>query len=227
MKPLGAKTHALELDWSHAEYPGQGRARRRPPGSPAQSGGGWPVTAGVPADQAHSGGSAANHRRGAEPSSAEVRRSLASAPGDQAGSGGPRKIIVPDASALVVALVDDGPAGDAVRAKLRGNELAAPALIDVEIASVVRKHLLNGGLTEHRAALAIADLIDLPMERIPHAPLLRRVWELIANVTPYDAVYVALAETLSATLLTGDGRLARAPGLRCHVEVMTEPVSGG
>jgi predicted nucleic acid-binding protein len=45
------------------------------------------------------------------------------------------------------------------------------------------------------------------------------VFELRANVTPYDAVYVALAEELGCLLLTADRRLSRAPGLRCEVEV--------
>lgn len=48
--------------------------------------------------------------------------------------------------------------------------------------------------------------------------LLRRIWELNANVTAYDAAYVALAELLAVPLLTSDGRLAKAPGLRCQIE---------
>ncbi len=39
-------------------------------------------------------------------------------------------------------------------------------------------------------------------------------------MTPYDAVYVALAETLACTLVTADARLARAPGPTCPVEVL-------
>jgi predicted nucleic acid-binding protein len=33
------------------------------------------------------------------------------------------------------------------------------------------------------------------------------------------AAYVALAEAMSTTLLTGDQRLARAPGPQCPVEI--------
>ena len=47
-----------------------------------------------------------------------------------------------------------------------------------------------------------------------------RAWELRANATVYDAVYVALAELLDAPLVTADGKLARAPGIRCDVEVV-------
>ena len=44
-------------------------------------------------------------------------------------------------------------------------------------------------------------------------------WELHTNLSAYDALYVALAERLGATLLTADSRAARAPGLRCSVEL--------
>ena len=57
-----------------------------------------------------------------------------------------------------------------------------------------------------------ADLAALPARRAPHRPLLPRCWELRDNLTIYDAVYVALAEAMNTTLLTGDEKLARAPG---------------
>jgi predicted nucleic acid-binding protein len=60
----------------------------------------------------------------------------------------------------------------------------------------------------------------MPLQRIPHTALIRRVWELRDNVTPYDAAYVALAEVLGATLLTADIRLSRAPGIQCQVETL-------
>jgi len=39
-------------------------------------------------------------------------------------------VLVIDASVLAVALLDDGPDGDLVRHRLRGERLAAPASID-------------------------------------------------------------------------------------------------
>jgi predicted nucleic acid-binding protein len=48
---------------------------------------------------------------------------------------------------------------------------------------------------------------------------LPRVWELRANLTAYDAAYVALAEALGAPLLTRDRRLARAAGHGARVEL--------
>lgn len=60
----------------------------------------------------------------------------------------------------------------------------------------------------------------MPLRRVSHRRLLSRCWELRGNVTPYDAAYVALAETLQVTLLTGDRRLARSTGPRCTNEVI-------
>lgn len=76
-------------------------------------------------------------------------------------------------------------------------------------------------MTPRRAELALVDLADLPMKRATHRPLLARCWELRASVTAYDAAYVALAEALEVPLLTADRRLARSPGLRCPVEVIS------
>ena len=68
--------------------------------------------------------------------------------------------------------------------------------------------------------MALEDLRALDMDRHPHEPLLERVWGLRENLTTYDAVYVALAEALDARLLTCDGRIGRAPGMRDRVEVV-------
>ena len=130
-------------------------------------------------------------------------------------------MIVVDASALAPALCDDGPEGDTARARLRGQPLAAPQLIDLETASVVRRQLHAGFLDARRAELALADLVDLPLHRASHRPLLARCWELRGNVTVYDAAYVALAELLDVVLVTADARLARAPGLRCQLDLLS------
>jgi predicted nucleic acid-binding protein len=127
-------------------------------------------------------------------------------------------VIVIDASIVAPALADDGDDGDRVRQRLRGERLAAPELIDLEVASVIRKTLLAGDVDQRRARLALADLGALPLRRVSHRPLLPRAWELHPNVTPYDAAYVALAELLDVPLLTADHRLARSPGARCRFE---------
>lgn len=130
-------------------------------------------------------------------------------------------MLVTDAGAVVRAIADDGPDGARARARLHGEQLRAPELIDLEVVSVLRRLLATGRLDERRAALALRDLEDLPLERAPHLPLLPRCWELRHNLTPYDAAYVALAEALEVELLTADARLARAPGLRCAVSVVS------
>ena len=85
---------------------------------------------------------------------------------------------------------------------------------------MLRRQVQGGDVDIRRAALALAGLAALPLRRAPHRPLLARCWELRDNLTVYDASYVALAEALDVTLLTGDGRLARATGPRCRVEML-------
>ncbi|MDQ3977996.1 MAG: type II toxin-antitoxin system VapC family toxin [Actinomycetota bacterium] len=130
-------------------------------------------------------------------------------------------MIVVDASVIVTALADDGPDGDQARLRLRGERLAAPHLIDLEVLSAWRRLAAGGDIDERRATLAIADLQALRIDRIRHEPLLRRCWELRVNLTVYDAAYVALAELLDTTLVTADLGLAKAPGTRCPIEVLT------
>lgn len=129
-------------------------------------------------------------------------------------------MLVIDASVLAVALLDDGRDGDTVRDRLRGEQLAAPALIDLEVASVWRGLARGGHLDPRRVRLALDDLQELPLQRVEQTSLLWRCWELRDNLTIYDAAYVALAEALQAPLLTGDRRLSRSTGPRCTIEVV-------
>ena len=80
-------------------------------------------------------------------------------------------MLVVDASVLVVALADDGADGDAARARLRGEELAAPELLDLEVTSVLRKQRSAGVVDDRRALLALTDLRALPIRRAPHLRL--------------------------------------------------------
>lgn len=129
-------------------------------------------------------------------------------------------MLVLDASAAVLLLTDDGGLGQRVAQRVRGEQLFAPELLDLEVTSALRRFVLAGALPPARGLAALADLKVLPVRRAPHRPLLERCWELRDSVTVYDAAYVALAEGLGTTLLTADARLSRAPGLRCDVELL-------
>jgi predicted nucleic acid-binding protein len=129
--------------------------------------------------------------------------------------------MVVDASALLELLLRT-PAAEAVAERLFAprQTLAAPHLLDVEIAQVVRRYAANGEIDAARGRLALADLADLPLQRYPHDFLLPRIWDLRNNLTAYDAAYVALAEALDMPLLTRDRRLASAPGHRAQIELV-------
>lgn len=132
-------------------------------------------------------------------------------------------MLVVDASVLAVALIDEGPNGRTARARLTGESLAAPALVDLEVASVWRGLARGGHLDALRVSAALGDLRALPLQRVDHTGLLERCWQLRDNLTIYGAAYVSLAELLGTTLLTGDRRVARAPGIGCPVEILTPP----
>jgi predicted nucleic acid-binding protein len=125
-------------------------------------------------------------------------------------------MVVVDASVLVNALLING----AARARLADANLQAPDLIDAELLSVLRRLVLAGRLTEQHALSALTTSQQLGLRRHASRHLWPRAWELRSNLTAYDALYVALAERLGATLLTADARAARAPDLQCSVEVM-------
>lgn len=129
-------------------------------------------------------------------------------------------MIVVDASVVVTALANDGAEGRQVRERVAGERLAAPELLDLEVVSAFRRMCAAGTLTAERAQAAVTDLHDLRVQRVPHRPLLARCWELRKNVTVYDAAYIALAESLDATLLTADRRLVKAPGAQCGFELV-------
>jgi predicted nucleic acid-binding protein len=131
-------------------------------------------------------------------------------------------LIVLDASVLANVVGDDGPVGNGARSRLAtAGSGSVPDLADVETVAVLRKRWLAGDLTARRFRSAVGDLLALPLTRFPVGPLMVRAYELRANVTPYDATYVALAEGLRCPLVTADARLGRAPGIHCAVEVFT------
>lgn len=126
-------------------------------------------------------------------------------------------MIVVDASAAVLALLNDG----AARRVLAAESLAVPHLADSEIANALRAQVARGSVAEPAAKVALEHWRQLGVTRYPVVGLLARIWDLRSNLSAYDASYVALAEAASCPLLTGDRRLSAAPGPRCPITVVT------
>ncbi len=129
--------------------------------------------------------------------------------------------MVVDASAMLEFLLQT-PLGARVEARLFRDEeeFHSPHLVDVEVTQGLRRLVRSGEVSATRAAEAIEDLSDLDLHRHAHLDLLTRAWQLRENVTAYDAVYVALAEALDATMITCDSPLARAAGHRARIEAI-------
>lgn len=123
--------------------------------------------------------------------------------------------VVVDASVVVAALIDGGPVGRWAESVLLSAPLAAPHLMPVEVANVIRRAAMAGDISPDVASMTHRDLIALPISLFPYGPSAERAWELRLTISSYDAWYVALAESLGAPLATLDDRLRRAPGPRC------------
>src|SRR5687767_2732848 len=108
--------------------------------------------------------------------------------------------------------------GDKIAPQLADETLVAPELIDAEVLAVLRRAVLGNELTADRAEEALADLEGWDLERIAHRRLWRTAWTFRANVSAYDAFYVAAAALYEAPLLTADGPLSRAPKLGVVVQ---------
>jgi predicted nucleic acid-binding protein len=129
--------------------------------------------------------------------------------------------LVLDASVMVAALVDSGEVGAWAESCLLSPSLAAPHLLSVEVASALRRATAAGDISPDVAALAHEEFQTLRIEFFPYQPFVPRVWALRENVTPYDAWYVALAESLDAPLATLDTRLTWAAGPGCVFHLPT------
>jgi predicted nucleic acid-binding protein len=122
-----------------------------------------------------------------------------------------------DASAATEYLLRT-PLGVEVGSVIGDSSLIAPELIDVEVMAVLRRAVLRREITEQRALLAVEDLVDWTIDRIPHKPLVWLAWQHRNNVSAYDSFYVAVAYISNSPLLTADGPLSRAPNLGVVVE---------
>ncbi|MGH3645850.1 MAG: type II toxin-antitoxin system VapC family toxin [Micromonosporaceae bacterium] len=131
----------------------------------------------------------------------------------------PNPLVVIDASVLIHALTSFHDSGVRVRAALTGARLAAPEHLLMETFHGIRGLQLGGKLDVDGAQLAVDILGLMPVELVPSALLLPRMWQLRNNLTGYDAAYVAAAERLQVPLITGDRKLAAATGPQCQIMV--------
>jgi predicted nucleic acid-binding protein len=129
-------------------------------------------------------------------------------------------VIVLDASAAIDWLLQT-PAGQRIENRIysRNETLHTPHLLDLEVAQVLRRLVLQRAVPVHRANEAFRDLLDLRITRYAHLVLLPRIWQLRHNFSAYDAAYIVLAEKLGAALVTRDGRLASASGHAASIEL--------
>lgn len=123
-------------------------------------------------------------------------------------------MLVLDASATVDLLLRT-PRGGRVATRLQGADVCAPELLDVEVCSALARLQRAGEVAAADAGDAVRRLVGMPADRIPHALLVARAWQLRNRVRVADAFYVGCAELMSAALITADARLARAalPGV--------------
>lgn len=132
-------------------------------------------------------------------------------------------MIVVDASVVVAALLDRGDQGVWARQRLHA-DIVAPAGMPTEVMAVLRRTEQAGRISSDIAALAVVDLLDLPVTLLPFGPFGARIWALRSTVTIWDAWYVAIAEELAVPLVTLDLRLTKASGPSCAFEI---PAHGG
>ena len=129
--------------------------------------------------------------------------------------------IVIDASAMAEMLMASAVGAKVAKRVFAVQRRHAPHLLDIEVVSALRRFVLGKQLPAAQAQTAIDDLAAFPMRRHGHGPLLDRVFELRHNLSAYDALYLALAEGLEATLVTCDEALAEVPGAKAPVELVS------
>ncbi len=76
------------------------------------------------------------------------------------------------------------------------------------------------GVSRHGWLICAGHLGPVGFTRYPTRGLLERIWALRDNLSACDAGHVALAESLNCPLVTADGRISRAPGIRCLTTVV-------
>lgn len=129
-----------------------------------------------------------------------------------------------DTSGIIDFLIGEEAAGNVAALLAEEGTVAVPDLLVFEVVAVFRRLVQRGAMAVDRAAAAIDDLGDVPMELFPTLPLRERAFALRDNLTAADAFFVALAESLGEPLATKDRVLATVA--RDHVGIRVIELSG-
>lgn len=132
-------------------------------------------------------------------------------------------MIVVDTSAVVEFLLGRDEIGFRAREVIAADgQVAVPYAIDLECTSAFRGLVLGKKVSAADAAESLETLEQTNLLRMDHSPFMRRVWELRDNMWPYDAIFVAMAESLDIPLITTDKKYANTPGIRCEVQSLRD-----
>lgn len=134
--------------------------------------------------------------------------------------------VVVDASVAVKWLVPEA-GTDAAKAWLvRSTTLIAPGLLAIEVAGALLRRMRDGTLSAHRARQALDEWTTILNDEVvvltSDELLLRAAIDLsfeIGHPLP-DCLYLALAKSSDATLLTSDLTLHKRASKRCHSRML-------
>lgn len=119
------------------------------------------------------------------------------------------QIAIVDASVAVQWLIPEATTPLALRILREVEILAVPDLLYSEVGNAVWKRVQRGEISAQQGNLLLEELLTLPLIVYPTAELVLLAFQLATtfNLTVYDALYVALADSLNAPLITADNRL--------------------
>ncbi len=119
-------------------------------------------------------------------------------------------MIVVDASVFIDVITEPATSENLIAILAHEREFAAPHIVDLEVMNGLRKHMFGKRMTANQAKAALAVFSDLKILRHSTWELNSAIWQMHANVTPYDAAYVQLALALNVPFLTRDQKLVSA-----------------
>jgi predicted nucleic acid-binding protein len=118
--------------------------------------------------------------------------------------------VVVDASAMVDLLLDNE-LGGAVRRRLAGHALHAPAHLDAEVLSALGRLHRAGDLEAEDVESRLQTLVAAPIERHNVSDLLIGSWSRRHQLRLVDALYIQLAISRKIALVTTDRRMHAVP----------------